>query len=420
MTGRLVDARPAAHWAVEAIQNAGAETPAYVYDLGEIAASTARLRAALPARTDLYYSLKANPHPRVLSALRAVDVVPEVCSPGELDAALGAGWPAGLVLYTGPGKRDRDIRAALRVGVRHFSVDSPTGLDQLDLLAAEACVEVSCLLRLNGEQPATGQGLAMTGVPSQFGADASWVIDEPGRFAGRERVRVVGLHLYMGTNLAAVDDLLAQFTQEVSTALTVAAALARHGATLDVLDLGGGFGAPFARPGPPVRLDGLRSGLERLLDASLPGWREGGPRVAFESGRYLVATAGVLVTRVLDVKRSHGRDVVILDSGINHLGGMAGLRRLPPLNPEPVAGSGTDETSPTIITGPLCTPLDSWSRAAPLPPLRPGDMLAVPNVGAYGLYASLLAFLGHPAPVEVVVDADRPAEMSRLHLIRKD
>lgn len=75
---------------------------------------------------------------------------------------------------------------------------------------------------------------------------------------------------------------------------------------------------------------------------------------------------------------------------------------------------------PTMVTGPLCTPLDSWSRDTPLPPLRPGDLLAVPNVGAYGLSASLLAFLGHPAPVEVVVDGDAVVDVSRLRLIRKE
>jgi diaminopimelate decarboxylase len=188
---------------------------------------------------------------------------------------------------------------------------------------------------------------------------------------------------------------------------------------VEVLDLGGGFGAPFARQGPPVDLAGLRDRLTDLLDAHVPGWRGGSPRVVFESGRYLVGAAGSLVTAVLDVKRSHGKDVVVLESGINHLGGMSGLRRLPPLNPHLVTPRDGD-LAPTVVTGPLCTPLDSWSRTAPLPPLEPGDLLVVPNVGAYGLSASLIAFLGHPAPVEVAVDGDRVVHLSRLALTRKD
>ncbi|PHX44526.1 hypothetical protein AO263_18585 [Pseudomonas sp. NZIPFR-PS5] len=109
-----------------------------------------------------------------------------------------------------------------------------------------------------------------------------------------------------------------------------------------------------------------------------------------------------------------------MDSGINHLGGMSGLRRLPPLNPYLVTKQQEGPTTPFIVTGPLCTPLDSWSRNAPLPALRTGDALTVPNVGAYGLYASLIAFLGHPTPIEVVVDGGRVAHISQLELIRKE
>jgi diaminopimelate decarboxylase len=405
--------------AVDVALRAGTETPAYVYDLAEVRAGVKRLRAALPTPTGLYYSLKANPHPAVLATLRGAGVLPEVCSPGELDDALAAGWSAAEVFYTGPGKRDRDVERALRVGVREFCVDSPVGLDQLDRLAGETGVHVRTLLRINDDQPTTGQGLAMTGVASQFGADTAWVLAEPERFTDRPNVSLAGLHLYMGTNLASVDDLCAQFTRTLRTTGELTESLARHGVRVEVLDLGGGFGAPFARQGPPVDLAGLHDRLADLLDAHAPGWREGVPRVVFESGRYLVGAAGQLVTAVLDVKRSHGKDVVVLESGINHLGGMSGLRRLPPLNPHLVTPHDGD-TAPTIVTGPLCTPLDSWSRTAPLPPLEPGDLLMVPNVGAYGLSASLVAFLGQPAPVEVAVDGDRVVHLSRLALTRKD
>ncbi|MFF7446070.1 MULTISPECIES: type III PLP-dependent enzyme [unclassified Streptomyces] len=417
--GTLPDALPAA---VAAALATGAETPAYVYDLARVRQNAARLREALPEPADLYYSLKANSHPHVLRTLKDAGTLPEVCSPGELDAALAAGWDAGQVLYTGPGKRDQDIDRALHQGVREFCADSPTGLDQLDRLAGRAGMRVRTLLRVNDDRPAAGQGLAMTGVASQFGADTRWITDEPERFGDRPHVEVTGLHLYMGTNLTHVPDLLAQFQQALTTAAGLRTVLAPHTARLDTtLDLGGGFGAPFAKEGEAADLSGLREGLADLLDASAPGWRDGAPRPAYESGRHLVGTAGTLLTRVLDVKRSHGRDVAVLESGINHLGGMAGLRRLPPLNPTLLSdAAGRGEPRPTMVTGPLCTPLDTWARQAPLPPLRPGDLLAVPNVGAYGLSASLLAFLGHPAPLEVAVDGDAAPHISRLTLTRKD
>jgi len=144
----------------------------------------------------------------------------------------------------------------------------------------------------------------------------------------------------------------------------------------------------------------------------------------------LADSGAALLVRVLDVKRSHGQQVVVLESGINHLGGMSGLRRVPPfaLSLVSVAGSGdgaadaTDQRGgKTLVAGPLCTPLDTWSRTAELPRPRPGQLLAVPNVGAYGLYASLVAFLGHPMPTEVVVDSDRAdavVDVSQLRLVR--
>lgn len=110
---------------------------------------------------------------------------------------------------------------------------------------------------------------------------------------------------------------------------------------------------------------------------------------------------------MLDVKESHGKQVVVLESGINHLGGMSGLRRLPPLAPHLLHEDDDAPRTEAMITGPLCTPLDTWARSASLPRVVPGDVLAVPNVGAYGLYASLLAFLGHPLPTEVVVQRHR-------------
>ncbi|MFB7947448.1 type III PLP-dependent enzyme [Kitasatospora phosalacinea] len=398
-------------------------TPCYVYDLAEVRRNHTRLRAALPAPSHLFYSLKANPHPDLLTALRRCGTRPEVCSSGELSAALDAGWGPDQVLYTGPAKRDADIREALARGVRFFSVDSPHGIDQLDGIALDAGARVRCLLRVNDDHPVPGQGLAMTGVPSQFGADTSWILSEPARFASRPHAEVIGLHLYMGSNIDQVPSLAGQFERSLRTAARVAAALSEYGVRLRFLDLGGGFGAPFAQPGQALDLSSLALPVSGLLDEHAPGWREHLPEIAFESGRYLVGTAGTLVTSVLEVKRSHDRDVVVLESGINHLGGMSGLRRLPPLNPVLTTRDETTGTTgvPTLVAGPLCTPLDTWARSAALPPLKPGDRLEVPNVGAYGLAASLVAFLGHPLPTEMVIDSDDPERRpttSRIELVR--
>ncbi|MCX4850443.1 alanine racemase [Streptomyces sp. NBC_00893] len=402
-------------------------TPAYVYDLAELRANWRRLRTMLPEGTGLFYSMKSNPHPEVVRELRIAGAAVEVCSRGEVASAIEAGWPASELLYGGPGKRDEDLEEALRCGVRQFSVDSPAALDQIDRLAGALGLHCRAILRINDAVPTRGQGLAMSGRASQFGADVEWVVAEPQAFSGRKHVTVEGIHCYMGTNYTEADDLVAQFSRSLTAAMRATEALTPHGMCLHMLDLGGGFGAPFARAGGSLIWNGLAARVASLLDEVVPGWRRGAPYVTFESGRYLTATAGTLFTKVLDVKQSHGTTVVVVDSGINHLGGMAGLRRVPPLLPTLVRADGKDPaangsvTVPTLVAGPLCTPLDTWARSTPLPPLELNDILAVPNVGAYGLYASLVAFLGHPLPIEVIVDSERPdlePSASRLELVR--
>jgi diaminopimelate decarboxylase len=396
-------------------------TPAYLYDLAAVRRAHRQLVDSLPGSAGLLYSLKANPHPAVLGQLAALGCDAEVSSPGELDAALQAGFPPGGVLCTGPGKRDEDLARALSAGVRRFSVDSPHALDQLDRLGRAAGVRTSALLRVNPPVPPAGAGLAMTGGPSQFGVDLDQLLERPRRFGSRDHVELAGLHLYLGSNLTQETALLAVFRYALDVVEQVERALGRR---LPVVDLGGGFGAPYAVHGEPPRFDSLRSRLGTLLGERLPGWREGERRVVFESGRYLTAACGRLVTTVLDVKRSHGRRVVVLDAGVNHLGGMSGLgkeaRVEPQFHVDPRQGAAAGPVGPdgTIVAGPLCHPLDVWTTDGSLPDVAVGDRVTVSNVGAYGLHSALALFHCHPMPLEVVVDGDREVGRSRAFVGR--
>jgi diaminopimelate decarboxylase len=391
-------------------------TPVYVYERPEVTAAHEALRAALPAGTGLYYSLKANPHPDVAAALAERGCRAEVSSVGEIDAAATAGFPAATTLMTGPGKTRDDMAYALAHGVRRFSVDSPEDLRRLGSTATAQGVEVDCLLRLNPDTPLPGMGLSMTGTASQFGADVSWMRREPHRFTDVRSAKVSGLHCYMGTNIADADLLTAQFTSTIGLAAELVDTL---GLDVAELDIGGGFGAPYAREGARPSLDGIRTAVEDALDAGFPGWGQAAPLVTFESGRYLTGTSGTLLSRVVDVKNSKGRTFVVLDAGINQLGGMAGLRRVPRIAPTLVPVTPRHgRIEDCVVTGPLCTPLDTWSDGVDLPETEPGDLVAVPNVGAYGLTASLVAFLGHPAATEVVLDGDRIVSATRMRTER--
>ncbi|MGI5152068.1 type III PLP-dependent enzyme [Plantactinospora sp. CA-294935] len=376
-------------------------TPLYVYDAARIHRAADRLRAALPSPHRLYYSVKANPSPAVLRQLTGLGLPAEVSSAGELAVALDAGQPAEQVLYTGPGKTPTEVTEAIAAGVRLFSVESAEDHRRLAALAAEHGTAVGYLIRVNGRPSRPAGGLRMTGRPSQFGIDLDALWSIPGLFTGTPAARPVGLHFFPVTNMTDEAALAAEFTASVETA---AAVLHRSGLDATVLDLGGGFAAPFARPGESPGYQRLAATLAETLDTRLAGWRAGRPVVAFEAGRYLVAECGTLLSTVLDVKRSGGRTFVVLDAGINNLGGVSATGRLLPPSAQPV-GPDAPDAEPVTLVGPLCTPLDVLGRDARLPDPRVGDVVAIPNVGAYGLTASVLGFLSRPPPTEVLVDA---------------
>jgi diaminopimelate decarboxylase len=391
-------------------------TPTYLYDIADLRRAVRDLRAALPAPSQVYFSVKANPHPDVSRTFADAGMRAEIASLGEIGPALAAGFAPDDVLMTGPGKTPDDIDAALAAGLTRFSVDSPTDLTRIGRLASAHGVDARCLLRVNADVAVPGMGLSMTGTASAFGADASWVLAEPDRFRASGRARVRGLHLYMGTNITAEEVLAQQFTTSIALATLLRDAL---DVPMEEIDLGGGFGMPYARAGSRPDFSGLAERITGDLDSHLPGWRQGDPEVTFESGRHLAGGCGTLLSRVVDVKVSKGRTFVVLDAGIHHLGGMSGLRRVPRIVPDLITPARAGDSVPDCsVVGPLCTPLDTWSSGVTLPPLEPGDVVGVPNVGAYGLTAGLLAFLGHPPALEVVVDGAELVSASRLDLVR--
>ncbi len=398
-------------------------TPLYVYDLAAVRRAAAMLREDLPPAARIFYSLKANPHPLLVEALRAEGYEAEVSSVGERGIAIAGGHAPQRLLYSGPGKSTSDLRSALAAGVRTFSVESVTDRDRLDALAEEAGVECRHLVRLNGPAGSVRGALRMAGRATAFGVDVTDTEALRSLLTRRTRTRPVGLHTYFATNVGDEDGLIAEFQQAVHTMATVCQ---DAGFVPRLIDLGGGFPAPQAAPGEITRHPRLAAAIENALDTHFAGWRAGDMEVAFESGRYLVAAAGTLVTEVLDVKHSRGRSFAVLDAGVNTLGGMSGLGRLtsPDTRPYVLAPtprtadptSVTAATPPVTLVGPLCTPLDVLNRSVDLGEVQVGDLLAVPNVGAYGLTASLVGFLSHPLPVEVVHDGGTVESVRRLAL----
>lgn len=372
------------------------DTPLYAYDLDVVEKRCRELMAALPEGAVLFHSFKSNPLPAIAEQIRLCGGRAEITSEGELAAALSAGHDLSQALYGGPGKKRTEILAAVAAGVRWFSCESWTDLQRLSDAATETTIELQILLRVNPAE-APNARLAMTGVESQFGFDEGLLLVPE----AQEKVRLPGIclrgvHVYFGTQVASVEALTANTQRALATAMRLEEAL---DFSCTVVNAGGGFPWPYANEATHPDLSGMRAALTALWEACPLSGKAG---LWFEAGRFLCASAGTLVTRVLDVKPSRSRVFAILDTGIHHLGGMAGLGRIP-RNAVTLINLTRHEGEEITadIAGPLCTPLDSLARGVKLTAPHPGDLLAVPNVGAYGLTASLVGFLSHPAPAEI-------------------
>jgi len=380
-------------------------SPLYAYDLDEVDRRAQTLLATLPPGARLFYSLKANPLPALVRTLKDQGCNAEISSLGELASVSAAGVEPERTLFGGPGKTHEEMTAAVAAGIRHFSCESWIDVRRLDDVARSTGVRVEVLVRINPTVPPRAR-LAMTGVPSQFGfeEEALDAADVPELRA----TDLAGVHVYYGTQMSA-DTLVATTESALEAAARVSD---RLGFRCRIVDAGGGFPWPYASSGDGPDLGALKDAYGDLasrheLARSSALW--------FESGRYLCAASGTLLATVVDVKESKGKKFIVLDTGINHLGGMSGLGRIARSSISLIAlagGSGEPET--VDVVGPLCSPLDSLGRGMPAPRLRPGDPVAIPNVGAYGLTASLIGFLGHPPPAEVAYRGGRVVAAQRL------
>jgi diaminopimelate decarboxylase len=210
-------------------------------------------------------------------------------------------------------------------------------------------------------------------------------------------VRVVGFHIFAGSQVLDAAAIVRHLRGALDQSLRAADVL---GFAPEVIDVGGGFGVPYGPGEPELDLVPIGDELGRMVERAAPA------RIVMELGRYLVAQSGWYLTAVLARQTNGGRAAVVVDGGTHQRGDSCGIglrRRAFP----PVALGRSGPLEPTDVLGCLSHPADVLAEASPLPPLVPGDVLAFPNAGAYGLGASPWLFHGHPAPAEAAFEETR-------------
>ncbi|MFI7537134.1 alanine racemase [Streptosporangium sp. NPDC049376] len=340
--------------------------PAFVYDLAALDEHAAAIRDAL-GDVELYYAAKANPDPELLRVLaRHVDGV-EVASGGELAHVLGV-LPEVPIAFGGPGKTDAELAAALDAGVARLHVEGPGELRRLIATGREADI----MLRVNLAVSLGDVALAMGGGATPFGMDPDGVAACLELLDRQEAVRLRGVHAHLASGLDA--ERMLQVNERVLD----------HARSLGVteINLGGGMAVSYADPDD--RFDWAAYGK------GLAGLRRSGETLRIEPGRSVSVYCGRYVTRVIDVKRVHGRLFAVVAGGTHHIRTPATKGHSQPVIP------GTPG-EPITISGQLCTPKDQLAENVPIT-LEPGDVVEFAMAGAYAWNISHHDFLMHPHP----------------------
>lgn len=376
-------------------------TPTYVLDEAEV---RARCRAYLRAfpDADVLYAAKAFLCRAMAHWVREEGLGLDVCSAGELELAVTTGFPPDRILLHGNAKSPEDLRTALRLGVGRIVIDSTSEIARL-AAAVPAGTRQQVLVRVVPGIAAGGHAKIRTGTDDQkFGlslADGS-AQHAITRILGQPRLRLVGLHCHLGSQITTVKPYLSAVRRLVGL---LARIHEQHGVTLPQLDIGGGHGVAY-RPGEDsMDIAALGAKVRAELAGGCAAAGLPVPRLTVEPGRAIAGPSGVALYRVLSVKRTGEHTFVAVDGGMsdNPRPALYGVRYAPWL----VGRRSSAAPAPVSVVGRHCEAGDVLAAGVPLPgDVRPGDLIAVPVAGAYHLsMASGYNLVGRP-PVVAVAD----------------
>lgn len=367
-------------------------TPTYVYSRATLTRHLSVLGDAFAKVPHLVcYSVKANSTLGVLKLVAQHGSGFDIVSAGELARVLAAGGDAKKVVFSGVGKREDELVAALKAGILMFNVESAEELALLDRVGRALKKRAPFSLRVNPDvDPKTHRYIATGLKTSKFGVPFDEAVALYRQSRRMKGLTAVGVDCHIGSQLTDARPL----GQALKKVAGLYAQLKRDGFPLAHLDVGGGLGVTYTDERPPDVATYAKTVLEatRGLDAHL----------VFEPGRVIVANAGVLLTRVLFNKRTKQKHFVIVDAGMNDLMRAA----LYEAHHDIVAVKPRRGKQATVeVVGPVCESTDVLGKNRALPPLQSGDLLAIKTAGAYGM-SMASTYNSRARPAEVLVDGD--------------
>jgi diaminopimelate decarboxylase len=370
-------------------------TPLYVYSTATLTRHWKVLHRSLAGiRHVVCYAVKANANLSVLSLFARLGSGFDIVSGGELYRVMKAGGDPGKVVFSGVGKQDDEIAFALEAGVRVLNVESAPELARVSIVARRMGKRAPIALRVNPDVDPKTHPYISTGLrDNKFGVS----VEEARRLyplaAKDPALRVKGIACHIGSQITT----LRPFLDAVARVLALARDLGRQGIPLGHLDVGGGLGITYKDEEPP-HPDAYGAAIRRAL-ARFTG------EVLLEPGRVLVGNAGVLVTRVLYVKKNGRKTFVVVDAAMNDLVRPSFYGAHHTLEPAGPPHPGAREVVCDVV-GPICESSDFLARKRRMPEARSGDLLVVRSAGAYG-FAMSSNYNARPRAAEVLVDGER-------------
>ena len=399
-------------------------TPTFVYSQATLTLHYQRLQEAFGQLKPLIcFSVKSCPNLGVLRALINLGAGLDVVSGGELTRARLAGCPNDRIVFAGVGKTEHEILAALgrpetadpapqqSTPIALFNIESEPEFQAISTAARAIGVTARAALRVNPDIDAVTHKFTTTGThETKFGVDFRRAREFFRSYDGHPNLRLSGLHMHLGSPVPSAEP----YVQACRLARELVDELESVGHRIDTLNLGGGFGADYTTGQALSPFDYARAIVPELLPWCGSRWERTGKttRLILEPGRFIAGSAGVLLTRVIYVKNSGTKRFIICDAGMHTLlrpSHYGAFHFIWPVRVTPQHVPTSRVESPDLpglercdVVGPICETGDFLALDRPLPPLAPGDVLAVFTAGAYGM-SMASRYNSHPLPAEVLV-----------------
>ena len=396
--------RSGLHWGNQPVSKLmeGREQPAYIYDQALLLDNIATLKSALPSGIELHYAIKANSNKDILSITsKAVDGF-DVASLIEMEAAIKSGMTEHNISFAGPGKSEREIAAAIDLGVT-LHIESPTEFKRIETYCKANQKKAYCALRINPPFSLHAAGMKMSGAASPFGLDISDVAPILANIKNNPLIKFRGFHVYSGSQNLTPEHLIESFEKTADLMLEYSKLAPNEP---EYFNIGGGFGVPYYADQKSLDINPICGALTAIQTRVKTQYTS--TKLVIELGRYLVAEAGIYACKILDIKQSGNHTYVVTNGGLHHHLSAAGLFGQVIPRPFPITSvEHFNDPKASLkdchIVGPLCTPLDQFAKNYPLGNPQIGDHIAIMQSGAYGPKASPKDFLSHSHPDEIIV-----------------